>query len=38
MDKLVHFMTPVERAEAPTLATQLFANLFGQASSRAGGA
>ncbi|EIE26312.1 TRAUB-domain-containing protein [Coccomyxa subellipsoidea C-169] len=38
MEKLVHFMTPVERAEAPTLATQLFANLFGQGRSMAGGA
>ena len=30
MDKLVHFMAPVPRAQPPALAVQLFANLFGQ--------
>jgi protein AATF/BFR2 len=30
MDKLVHFMAPVQRPQPPALAAQLFANLFGQ--------
>ncbi|BDA50915.1 Protein AATF [Coccomyxa sp. Obi] len=35
MEKLVHFMAPVQRAEPPALAAQLFANLFGQAKNTA---
>jgi protein AATF/BFR2 len=35
MEKLVHFMAPVERTEPPTLANQLFANLFGQSKNTA---
>ena len=33
MEKLVHFMTPVQRAQPPALAAQLFANLFGQSAA-----
>lgn len=29
MEKLVHFMAPAERSEPPTMAAQLFSNLFG---------
>ncbi|CAL8462818.1 g2352 [Coccomyxa elongata] len=35
MDKLVHFMAPVQRSEPPALAAQLFANLFGQSKNTA---
>lgn len=35
MEKLVHFMAPVQRSEPPALAAQLFANLFGQSKNTA---
>lgn len=35
MEKLVHFMAPVQQAEPPALAAQLFANLFGQSRATA---